>query len=64
MASRLSSEQTELETKLERNRAAFEAWLERKKEAQKVHRDHKFDLKYLSLICFRKLLRKKGRLLS
>ena len=36
MAAKLSSEQTELERKLERNRAAFEAWLERKKEEQRV----------------------------
>ena len=36
MATKLSSEQSELERKLERNRAAFEAWLERKKEEQRV----------------------------
>ena len=36
MATKLSSKQSELERKLERNRAAFEAWLERKKEEQRV----------------------------
>ncbi len=41
MAAKLSSEQTELERKLERNRAAFEAWLERKKEEQRVKKSHR-----------------------
>ena len=79
MATKLSSEQTELERKLERNRAAFEAWLERKKEEQRVRiittKKFKQSLSLtidrycrlcsdIAIHLLRKLLRKKGKLLN
>ena len=36
MAGRMTDEEREWERKLERNRRAFQAWLERKNEEQKV----------------------------
>ena len=72
MATKLSSEQSELERKLERNRAAFEAWLERKKEEQRVKKKFNTVKKLLgftphklldiAIHLVRKLLQKKEKL--